>query len=65
MKIFTAGDNIFECEGVGPEDEEMARQCTDYLNHIFYKENDGFLALYSAFKDALNTKEWYLKNILG
>ena len=26
MKIFTAGDNVFSCEGVGPEDEEMARQ---------------------------------------
>ena len=61
MKIFTAGDNIFECEGVGPEDEEMARQCTDYLNYIFYKENDGFLALYSAFKDALIQKNGILK----
>ena len=61
MKIFTAGDNVFECEGVGPEDEEMARQCSDYLNHIFYKENNGFLALYSAFKDALIQKNGILK----
>jgi hypothetical protein len=53
MRIFTAGDNVFNCEGTGPEDDEMARQCSDYLNYIFYKENNGFLALYSAFKDAL------------
>ena len=61
MKIFTAGDNVFECEGVGPEDEEMARQCSDYLNYIFYKQNNGFLALYSAFKDALIQKNGILK----
>ena len=36
MKIFTSGDNVFACEGVGPEDDEMARQCSDYLNYIFY-----------------------------
>ena len=61
MRIFTAGDNVFSCEGVGPEDDEMARQCSDYLNYIFYKENKGFVALYSAFKDALIQKNGILK----
>ena len=61
MRIFTAGDNVFQCEGSGPEDDEMARQCSDYLNYVFYKENDGFLALYSAFKDALIQKNGILK----
>ncbi len=37
MRIFTSGDNVFNCEGVGPEDDEMARQCSDYLNYIFIK----------------------------
>ncbi len=61
MRIFTSGDNVFNCEGVGPEDDEMARQCSDYLNYIFYKENNGFVALYSAFKDALIQKNGILK----
>ena len=61
MKIFTSGDNVFACEGVGPEDEEMARQASDYLNHIFLKENNGFTALYTAFKDALIQKNGILK----
>ena len=61
MRIFTAGDNVFSCEGMGPEDEEMARQCSDYLNYIFYKDNDGFLSLYTAFKDALIQKNGILK----
>ena len=43
MRIFTAGDNVFNCEGVGPEDDEMARQCSDYLNYIFLKENNIFI----------------------
>ena len=61
MKIFTSGDNVFNCEGVGPEDEEMARQCSDYLNYVFYKQNNGFTALYTAFKDALIQKNGILK----
>ena len=61
MRIFTASDNVFECEPVGPEDEETAKQATDYLNHIFYKQNNGFTALYTAFKDALIQKNGILK----
>jgi hypothetical protein len=61
MKIFTSGDNVFQCEGVGPEDEEMARQASDYINHIFLKENNGFVSLYCAFKDALIQKNGILK----
>ena len=61
MKIFTSGDNVFACEGTGPEDDEMARQCSDYINYIFLKENNGFTALYSAFKDALIQKNGILK----
>ena len=61
MRVFTAGENVFACAPVGPEDEEMARQCSDYMNYIFYKENDGFMALYTAFKDALIQKNGILK----
>lgn len=61
MRIFTAGDRVFECEPVGSEDEEVAAQATDYLNYIFYKENNGFTALYAAFKDALIQKNGILK----
>ena len=61
MRIFTASDNVFECEPVGAEDEEAAKQATDYLNYIFYKQNNGFTALYTAFKDALIQKNGILK----
>jgi hypothetical protein len=61
MKIFTAGDNVFNCEPVGPEDEQVAKQASDYINHVFYKENRGFEVLYTAFKDALIQKNGILK----
>ena len=61
MKIFTAGDNIFHCEPAGPEDEKVAKQASDYINHVFYKENRGFSAIYTAFKDALVQKNGILK----
>ena len=44
------------CEPVRAEDEPIADQATAYLNHIFYKENDGFTLLYNFFKDALIEK---------
>ena len=50
---------------MGPEDEEMARQCSDYLNYIFYKENDGFLSFIYSIQRCINPKEWNPKSILG
>ena len=39
----------------------MADQATAYLNHVFYKENNGFKLLYNFFKDALIEKNGFLK----
>ncbi len=52
MRIFTASDTVVRFEPTGPEDEEAARQATDYVNHLFAR-NQGFLVLYTWFKDAL------------
>ena len=58
MRIFASGDNVVEFEPVGPEDEEadIHTQATDYVNHIFYSDNEGFKVLYTWFKDALITR---------
>src|SRR3990167_4785360 len=53
MKMFTAGDDIVEFTPQGEEDEESAKQATEYCNWIFLKDNDGFRILYSMMKDAL------------
>lgn len=61
MRIFTAGDTIVRFEPNGPEDEKGAKQATDYVNYIFQRQNDGFLTLYTWFKDALLAKNGFVK----
>jgi len=56
MEIFTGGDDVASFAPQGPEDEEGAAQETDFINHVVFNENDGFGALYTAFKDALLVK---------
>lgn len=61
MRVFFGGDQIVRFEPQGPEDEKNAQQATDYVNYIFQKENDGFLTLYTWFKDALLSKNGFVK----
>jgi len=55
VEIFTSED-VVAFQPKGEEDEEAAEQETDYLNHVFFNENNGFLILYSFIKDALQVK---------
>ena len=61
LRVFTASDKVVVCEPVKADDAPLADQATAYLNHIFYKENDGFQLLYNFFKDALLEKNGILK----
>ena len=61
VRVFASTDTAVRFEAHGPEDEPQAEQETDYVNHVFYKENDGFLVLYSWFKDALLQKNGIVK----
>jgi hypothetical protein len=56
MEVFTGGEDVATFRPQGAEDEEAAAQETDYVNHVFFNENRGWLALYTKFKDALSTK---------
>jgi hypothetical protein len=60
IEIFT-GEDIATFRPVGPEDVEAAQQETDYVKHVFFEENPGFLNLYSAIKDALSIKTGVFK----
>lgn len=63
IEVFASTDKAVVFDPVGPEDEEGAEQATNACNHVFYKQNNGFLILYSAAKDALLMKtggvKWY------
>ena len=62
MRIFTTHNNVAEFEPQGPEDLEMAKQATDYVNYVFNKQNNGFKVLYDSFKDALISKTGVIKH---
>jgi len=61
LRVFTASDKVVRCEPVTAEDVPLAEQATAYLNHVFYKDNNGFELLYNFFKDALIEKNGFLK----
>ena len=56
IEIFTGGDDVAAFTPQNPQDEQAAQQETDYVNHVVFHENDGFMTLYSMFKDALVEK---------
>jgi hypothetical protein len=61
VEIFTGGDDVAVFIPRGQEDEEAAQQETDYVNHVVFNENPGWLTLYSMFKDALQVKTGVVK----
>lgn len=61
LEIFTAGNEVVQFQPQGPEDEEAAAQATEYVNYVFQQDNNGFLILYTAIKDALIQKNGVVK----
>ena len=61
IKIFMASDNVVRFDPEGPEDEAGAQQATDTINYVFWKENPGFIVLYTMIKDALMYKNGIVK----
>lgn len=55
LKIFTSTDKAVSFEPSRANDVKGAEQATDACNYVFYKQNSGFLVLYTALKDALMT----------
>ena len=61
MAKFVGGDQVVEFEPAQKDDEQKATQCTDYLNYLFSKKNNGHAVCYSWFKDALLQKNGFIK----
>lgn len=63
MEVFIGGDDVATFIPQGEDDEEAAKEESDYINHVVFVENEGFLNLYTAMKDALIVKtglfHWY------
>lgn len=56
MKTFASTDKAVQFEPSRAADVEPAEQATDACNYVFYKQNNGFLVLYTAVKDMLTVK---------
>lgn len=56
MEILTNGDDVVAFIPTGLDDEDQAQQETDYLTHVVWQDNPGFLNFYTFLKDALLLK---------
>ena len=61
MRIFNSTENTVEYAPHGPEDVANAKQATEFANFIINRDNNGFLEMHAAFKDALIRKVGVLK----
>jgi hypothetical protein len=56
LRLFFGSDTVVEFTPHGSEDEPLAKQQTDYVNHIFRSDNPGFLITHALLKDAMYQK---------
>jgi hypothetical protein len=53
IRTFTQSGRVVDFEPETPEDDAYTDQASDYINHKFLKDNDGYRIMYSAIHDAL------------
>lgn len=58
---FVGGDKVVQFEPTKPGDEKKADSATKYLNHLFFKKNNGHTITVSWAKDGLLSKRGVLK----
>jgi len=56
LRVFTQSDDVVRFEPIGPDDEEKAKQATEYSNWVFMRDNPGVTIMHNWFKDALLSK---------
>jgi len=61
MRIFHGSERTVEYIPQSAEDVAAAKQATEYANYVINRDNDGFLHMHAAFKDALIRKVGVLK----
>lgn len=61
LKPFVGGEQMVEFQAHSPEDEQAAKQETDYVNFVAMERNNGFVVLSTAMNDALLLRTGYVK----
>lgn len=67
IRIFTTNDErVVNLVPNSEDQQELAEQQMDYLNYVFFEDNQGFMMLYSLFKDLMTVKygvtKWWSDN---
>lgn len=53
MRTFAGSDEVCRFEPDSPADEQGARDATRYVSHVIMEQNEGFVTLHDAIKNAL------------
>tara|TARA_R110000824_G_scaffold179188_4_gene359343 strand:+ start:57 stop:2036 length:1980 start_codon:yes stop_codon:yes gene_type:complete len=61
MRVFASGDHVVTFNPIDEQDVGSAEQATDYCNHVFLKQNNGWKVLLDWFHDALLLKNGFVK----
>ena len=56
LQTFNASESVVRFEPRDEDDVPMADQATRYVNHVFYKQNDGYRVLHDLLHDGLVAK---------
>ncbi len=61
IKTFCGTENVVEFSATTEEDEEKAKQATDYINYLLRKKNPGYTIITTWIRDALVQKVGFVK----
>lgn len=61
LRVFGSGERVVEFSPEGPDDIEQAEQETDYVNHTFAKDSNGWYVLNEWMRSALLERNAYVK----
>lgn len=61
MRMFVSSDDAVDFQPRRPNQEQVAKLATGYVNHLFYTRNPGVEIVYDWFKDALLQKVGFVK----
>lgn len=56
LRIVVGGDKVVQFKPKGPGDEPIAEQQTEYINYIFWEDNDGFTEIRNTLLDGMIRK---------
>jgi hypothetical protein len=61
LRVFLSGDEVVKFAPTSFEDEQAAKQETEYVNHVMLEKNDAFNVFSTWFRDAMMSKVGYVK----